>query len=67
MVGIAIGLAGAAGVTRLLQGMLFGVQPSDPLTFAAVAALFATIALIASYVSARRAATVDPLETLRAE
>ena len=65
--GIALGLAGAAGVTRVLQGMLFGVKPSDPVTFAAVALLFAVIAVVASYVPARRAATFDPLEALRCE
>jgi predicted permease len=66
-IGIAIGLAGAAGVSRFLQGLLFGVTPLDPLTFAAVAALFASIALVASYVPARRATSVDPLEALRCE
>ena len=66
-IGIAIGLAGAAGVTRFLQGMLFGVTPFDPPTFALVAALFASIALVASYVPARRATSVDPLEALRCE
>jgi len=65
--GITLGLAGAAGVTRVLQGMLFGVTPSDPLTFVVVAALFAAIALVASYVPAQRAAGVDPLEALRCE
>jgi len=65
--GIALGLAGAAGVTRVLQGMLFGIKPSDPLTFAVVAALFAVIAVVASYVPAQRAAGVDPLEALRCE
>jgi putative ABC transport system permease protein len=66
-IGIAIGLAGAVGVTRSLQGMLFGVTPFDPLTFAAVAGLFASVALVASYVPARRAMGVDPIEALRCE
>lgn len=66
-IGIAIGLAGAAGLTRVLQGMLFGVKPSDPFTFGAVAALFAAIAVVASYVPAQRAAAVDPIEALRFE
>ena len=65
--GITLGLAGAAGVTRVLQGMLFGVTPSDPLTFVVVAAMFAAIALVASYLPAQRAAGVDPLEALRCE
>jgi ABC-type lipoprotein release transport system permease subunit len=47
--------------------MLFGVTPSDPLTFVVVAALFAAIALVASYVPAQRAAGVDPLEAIRCE
>jgi predicted permease len=66
-IGIVIGLAGAAGVTRFLHGLLFGVTPLDPMTFAATAALFACIALVAAYAPARRATTVDPLEALRCE
>jgi putative ABC transport system permease protein len=66
-IGIVIGLAGAAGVTRFLHGLLFGVTPLDPMTFAATAALFACIALVAAYAPAQRATTVDPLEALRCE
>jgi putative ABC transport system permease protein len=66
-VGIAIGLGGALSVTRLLRTMLFGVSPFDPLSFVGVSLLLTTIALVASYVPARRAARVDPVEALRYE
>ena len=65
--GIALGLAGAVGVTRYLSGMLFGLTPLDPATFVAVAALFAAVVALASYVPARRAALVEPLTALRNE
>ena len=65
--GIALGLAGAAGVTRYLQGMLFGVTPLDPVTFAAVALLFIAVASVAAFVPARRATQVDPMIALRCE
>src|SRR5207248_4639783 len=54
-IGIATGLAGAAAVTRFLQGMLFGVTALDPQTFAAVSVVFGLIALLAAYAPARRA------------
>jgi hypothetical protein len=66
-VGVAGGLAGAAALTRYMEGMLFALTPLDPMTFAAVALLFTTVALLASYVPARRATRVDPLVALRAE
>ena len=65
--GIALGLTGAAALTRYLEGMLFALTPLDPGTFAVVAALFAAVAALASYVPARRATRVDPLVALRAE
>jgi predicted lysophospholipase L1 biosynthesis ABC-type transport system permease subunit len=65
--GLAIGLAGAIGLTRLLGSLLFGTSPLDPLTFAGMSAVLATAALLASYLPARAAAAVDPVETLRAE
>jgi putative ABC transport system permease protein len=65
--GMAAGLLGAAAVTRYLEAMLFGVTPLDPATFAAVALLFAVVALFASYVPARRATNVNPLVALRCE
>jgi putative ABC transport system permease protein len=67
LVGIACGIAGALGLTRYLQGMLFGVSPLDAMTFVAVAGFFAAIGVVASYVPARRAMRVDPLVALRSE
>jgi putative ABC transport system permease protein len=66
-VGLALGLAGAAAVMRLLQNFLFGVTAADPITYAATAAIFLTVALAASYVPARRATRGDPLRALREE
>jgi putative ABC transport system permease protein len=65
--GIALGLAGAAALSRYLASLLFGVTPLDAPTFAAVAAAFAAVATMAAYVPARRAATVDPSIALRCE
>jgi putative ABC transport system permease protein len=65
--GIVIGLAGAAAATQLLTSMLFGVKPTDPLTYLAVVALLVGVALFASYVPARRAMSVDPMVALRYE
>jgi putative ABC transport system permease protein len=67
LAGIAIGLAGAYALSRLLAALLFGIQPRDPATFAAVAALLATVALAACLVPARRASRVDPIVALRDE
>ncbi len=53
------------GLTRLMETMLYGVRPTDPLTFISVAALLAAIAMLACYVPARRAMKVDPMEALR--
>ena len=66
-VGIVIGLASAAMLSRYLEGLLFGVSPLDPMTFAAAAALFALVAVVAAYGPARRATGIDPLVALRAE
>ncbi len=66
-VGIAIGLAGAMGFTRYLETLLFGLTPLDPATYVVVVLVFISVALIASYVPARRAARVDPLVALRYE
>jgi len=66
-VGVALGLLGAVAVTRLLRSMLFEVSATDPFVLSAVALLLVAIAALASYVPARRAAHVDPVEALRAE
>ena len=66
-VGIGIGLVGALGVTRFLRAMLYGVSPFDAVSFVSVTLVLSTIAFIASYVPARRAARVDPVEALRQE
>ena len=66
-VGVAIGLAAAASVTRLMQAMLFGISPLDPVTFATMPLVLAAAALVGSYLPARRAVAVDPVETLRAD
>jgi predicted permease len=67
LVGVVIGLAGALGLSRFLEAVLYGVTPADPATFAAMAAIFVVTAAAASWIPARRAARVDPVETLRAE
>lgn len=66
-VGVLVGTAAAAAATGVLRGMLYAVGPADPLTFALTALLVTGIALVASYVPARRALRVDPAETLRAD
>lgn len=65
--GVALGLAGSWAVSRLLGRFLFRVEPADPVTFVAVAGLLLLVAAIASYVPARRAASVDPVLALRGE
>ena len=66
-VGIAIGLGGALTVTRFLRTLLFGVSPFDPASFIGVSLVLGGIVLIASYIPARRAMGIDPVEALRAE
>jgi putative ABC transport system permease protein len=63
--GVVAGLAMAYGATRLLAGLLYGVKPFDPVTFAVVAAILSAVAFLASYVPARRAASLDPTGALR--
>jgi ABC-type antimicrobial peptide transport system permease subunit len=66
-IGVVTGLAAAAGLTRLMTSLLFEVSPLDPLTYAAVPVVLTTAAVLASYLPARRASAVDPVEALRAE
>jgi putative ABC transport system permease protein len=63
--GIGAGLAGAAGLTRYLEGLLFGVTALNAPTYVAVVALFGSVALLAAYLPARRATSIDPLVALR--
>ena len=65
--GVGIGFVGALALTRLMQGVLYGVSTYDPLTFSAVAVGLVAVAAFASWVPAVRATRVDPLEALRAE
>ncbi|RPH35546.1 MAG: ABC transporter permease, partial [Chloroflexi bacterium] len=65
--GIGVGLAGAAGLTFAIRGMLFNTNPLDPLTFACIVAMLSVVALIACWIPARRAAKVDPMVALRCE
>ena len=65
LAGVTIGVAAAMGLTRLMRGLLFGVEPIDPVTFAATALALAVTALAACYLPARRAARIDPLVALK--
>jgi hypothetical protein len=65
--GVVVGLLLAVAATRLLAGLLFGLSPLDGVTFAGMSALFVVVALVASYLPARRAAASDPMVALRAE
>ncbi len=66
-IGVVIGLAAAAGLTRLMGSLLFGVSATDPLTYAAVTAGLGLVVMLASYLPARRAAAIDPLLALKSE
>jgi putative ABC transport system permease protein len=67
LLGIGVGLIGSFLLTRFLNSMLFGIRPTDPLTFASISILLVLVALLASYIPARRATRVDPLIALRQE
>lgn len=67
LAGIAIGLAGAWGLSRFLEGLVFEVSATDPITFVGVAAMILTVALASAYLPARRATKIDPSEALRAD
>jgi len=66
-IGVAIGVGSAAGLMQLMKSLLFGISPLDPLTYVAVLLVLAVSAAVASYLPARRAAAVDPVDALRAE
>ncbi|HEV2425188.1 MAG TPA: FtsX-like permease family protein [Terriglobia bacterium] len=65
--GTALGIRGAWMLTRFLASFLYGVRPTDPLTFAGVSGVLLAVALLASYLPARRAAEVEPMTALRRE
>ncbi len=67
LLGVGIGVVAAGALSRLMQTMLFGVKPTDPVTFTAVGLLLCAVALLACYVPAYRAASVDPMQALRSE
>jgi len=67
LAGVALGIVGALALTCFLSSLLYGVKPNDPLTFGAVALILVAVALLASYIPARRAARVDPMVALRHE
>jgi ABC-type antimicrobial peptide transport system permease subunit len=65
IIGIAVGAVGALFLTRLLKGLVFGVSTTDPIAFGGVIVLLALVALVASWLPARRATRVDPMNVLR--
>jgi putative ABC transport system permease protein len=66
-IGVAVGLAGALGLSRLLDSLLFGISAADPVAYAVAVGIFGIVALAACYFPARRASRVDPIITVRYE
>jgi ABC-type antimicrobial peptide transport system permease subunit len=66
-IGVALGVAGGAAVSSVFSALLYGLSPFDPITYAGVSLFLAAVALLAIYLPARRAATVDPMVALRHE
>jgi putative ABC transport system permease protein len=67
LIGLALGIAAALALTRLMSGMLYGVEPTDPATLVVASVLLAAVGAIACYIPARRATRVDPMVALRCE
>jgi putative ABC transport system permease protein len=67
LIGLGLGLLGAAGVSRFIADQLFGVHPADPVTLALVSLILGAVALFACYIPARRAMKIDPMAALRYE
>jgi putative ABC transport system permease protein len=67
VIGMILGIAVAIPATRMLRGLLFNVQPNDPATFIAIGVVLSVVAMVASYLPARRGTRVDPVVTLKAE
>jgi len=67
LIGLGIGVAGAVALGGVMSSILYGIRPTDPLTFVAVAGVLAAAALLACWLPARRAARIDPMVALRAE